>query len=89
VEQALAAAEGVDLVLCTSIHAGLSGQKFVPVALDRTADLRRLLPADVSVQVDRGFIFAVSPPSGRRGQTRSSRAAGFFRTRIPAPSPAS
>lgn len=53
-EQAAAAADGADLVLCMSIHTGLSGQEFMPEALDRIADLRRLLPGDVSVQVDGG-----------------------------------
>ena len=41
-------------MLCMSIHPGLSGQEFMPEALDRIADLRRLLPGDVSVQVDGG-----------------------------------
>jgi ribulose-phosphate 3-epimerase len=54
VERAVAAAVGVDLVLLMSIHPGLSGQEFMPDALGRIAALRRLLPKDVSVQVDGG-----------------------------------
>lgn len=54
VERAVAAAERADLVLCMSIHPGLSGQKFMPEALARITELRRLLPADVAVQVDGG-----------------------------------
>ena len=54
VEDAVAAAEGVDLVLCMSIHPGYSGQAFMPDALDRIARLRELLPADVRIQVDGG-----------------------------------
>jgi ribulose-phosphate 3-epimerase len=38
-----------------SIHPGLSGQEFVPDALDRIAGLRRLLPDEVAVQADGGI----------------------------------
>jgi ribulose-phosphate 3-epimerase len=55
VEHAVAAAEGVDLVLCMSIHPGYSGQAFMPEALDRIARLRELLPTGVRVQVDGGI----------------------------------
>ena len=55
VEDAAAAAEGVDLVLCMSIHPGYSGQAFMPEALERIARLRALLPDDVRVQVDGGI----------------------------------
>jgi len=58
VEEAVEAAEGADLVLCMSIHPGLSGQEFVPEALDRIAELRRLLSDDISVQVDGGVHLA-------------------------------
>jgi ribulose-phosphate 3-epimerase len=54
VEQALAAAEGADLILCMSIHPGLSGQELMPEALDRVTELRRRLPSSVPVQVDGG-----------------------------------
>ncbi len=55
VARAAAAAETADLALCMSIHPGLSGQKFMPEALGRIAELRRLLPAEVHVQVDGGI----------------------------------
>jgi ribulose-phosphate 3-epimerase len=55
VEDAVAAAEGADLVLCMSIHPGYSGQAFMPEALARIARLRELLPADVRIQVDGGI----------------------------------
>ena len=54
VAQAAAAAEGADLALCMSIHPGLSGQKFMPEAFDRIAELRRVLADSVLVQVDGG-----------------------------------
>jgi len=54
VARAAGAAEGVDLALCMSIHPGLSGQKFMPEALARIADLRRSVPGTVLVQVDGG-----------------------------------
>jgi ribulose-phosphate 3-epimerase len=55
VEDAAAAAEGVDLVLCMSIHPGYSGQAFMPEAIERIARLRSLVPAGVRVQVDGGI----------------------------------
>jgi len=55
VEEAAAAAEGADLVLCMSIHPGYSGQEFMPAALDRIERLRLLLPDDVRIQVDGGI----------------------------------
>ena len=53
-EHVAAAADGVDLVLCMSIHPGYSGQAFMPHTLDRVATLRKLLPPAVHVQVDGG-----------------------------------
>jgi ribulose-phosphate 3-epimerase len=55
VEDVAAAAAGVDLVLCMSIHPGYSGQEFMPEALERVAELRSLLPSEVQVQVDGGI----------------------------------
>jgi ribulose-phosphate 3-epimerase len=55
VDDAIAAADGVDLVLCMSIHPGYSGQAFMPEALDRIGRLRELLPDGVRLQVDGGI----------------------------------
>ncbi|HSJ93798.1 MAG TPA: ribulose-phosphate 3-epimerase [Gaiellaceae bacterium] len=55
VEDAVAAAEGADLVLCMSIEPGYSGQRFMPDALPRIERLRELLPDHVRVQVDGGI----------------------------------
>jgi len=55
VDAALAAADGVDLVLCMSIHPGYSGQAFLPESLDRIRALRERLSDDVFVQVDGGI----------------------------------
>lgn len=55
VSDAVAAAGGVDLVLCMSIHPGYSGQAFMPDALGRIEELRAALPAGVHVQVDGGI----------------------------------
>ena len=43
-----------DLVLCMSIEPGYSGQSFMPEALGRIRELKRLLP-DVPIQVDGGI----------------------------------
>jgi ribulose-phosphate 3-epimerase len=55
VEDAAAAAEGFDLVLCMSIHPGYSGQELMREAPARIARLRSLLPEHVRVQVDGGI----------------------------------
>ena len=54
VARAAEAAESADLALCMSIHPGLSGQSFMPEALERIAELRRSVPGTVLVQVDGG-----------------------------------
>jgi ribulose-phosphate 3-epimerase len=51
---AAAAADGVDLVLCMSIHPGYSGQPFMPEAIDRVRQLRALLPDGTHIEVDGG-----------------------------------
>jgi ribulose-phosphate 3-epimerase len=53
-EEVAAVADGVDLVLCMSIHPGYSGQAFMPETYDRVRRLRELIPAETHVQVDGG-----------------------------------
>jgi ribulose-phosphate 3-epimerase len=67
VEDAAAAAEGADLVLCMSIHPGYSGQQFMPGSLERIARLRELLPAGVRVQVDGGVNNTTIGPAHEAG----------------------
>ena len=55
VSDAVGAADGVDLVLCMSIHPGYSGQAFMPESIDRIRELRGSLPTGVRVQVDGGI----------------------------------
>jgi ribulose-phosphate 3-epimerase len=55
VEDAVAAADGADLVLLMSIHPGYSGQEFMPEAVGRIERLRELLPSGVRIQVDGGI----------------------------------
>ena len=54
-EDAAAAAEGFDIVLCMSIEPGYSGQPFMPEALPRISRLRELLGDGVPIQVDGGI----------------------------------
>jgi len=54
-EQAAAAADGFDIVLCMSIEPGYSGQEFMPDAIDRIRRLRALLPEGRAIQVDGGI----------------------------------
>jgi ribulose-phosphate 3-epimerase len=67
VEDAVAASEGVDIVLCMSIHPGYSGQAFMPDALERIAALRSALSAGIRIQVDGGI---------NRDTARAAREAG-------------
>jgi ribulose-phosphate 3-epimerase len=55
VEDAVAAANGVDLVLCMSIEPGYSGQEFLEGSLERIRWTRDHLPAEVQLQVDGGI----------------------------------
>jgi ribulose-phosphate 3-epimerase len=43
-----------DIVLCMGIHPGYSGQPFREETFDRVEELRRLLPAEIPIQVDGG-----------------------------------
>jgi ribulose-phosphate 3-epimerase len=54
-EHVAAIADGVDIVLCMSIHPGYSGQEFMPATFDRLRRLRASLPPDVPIQVDGGI----------------------------------
>jgi ribulose-phosphate 3-epimerase len=67
VEDAVAAADGADLVLCMSIHPGYSGQQFMPDALERIERVRELLPAEVRVQVDGGLNAETIPAAREAG----------------------
>lgn len=78
VERAVAAAEGADLVLCMSVHPGLSGQAFMPGALARIAELRRLLPDDVAVQVDGGVNLATIAAAREAGASLLVSGSGVF-----------
>jgi ribulose-phosphate 3-epimerase len=53
-EQVAAVADGVDLVLCMSIHPGYSGQPFQEATYDRVRRLRAALPDETCIQVDGG-----------------------------------
>jgi ribulose-phosphate 3-epimerase len=67
VEDAVAAAESADLVLCMSIHPGYSGQEFMPDALERISRLRARLPAAVRIQVDGGIHHDTIGPAREAG----------------------
>jgi ribulose-phosphate 3-epimerase len=54
-EQAAAASDGFDIVLCMSIEPGYSGQEFMPEAIERIRRLRALLPEGRRIQVDGGI----------------------------------
>ncbi len=72
VTDAVAAAQGVDLVLCMSIHPGYSGQRFLPDAIGRIRELREALPDEVLVQVD-GGVTAENVGVGARGGRQPDR----------------
>jgi ribulose-phosphate 3-epimerase len=54
-EDAVAASQPFDLVLCMSIEPGYSGQPFMPEAIPRIRRLRELLGDVVPIQVDGGI----------------------------------
>ena len=67
VEDAAAASEDADLVLCMSIHPGYSGQVFMPEALERIGRLRSLVPDGVRIQVDGGINRETIPAAREAG----------------------
>jgi ribulose-phosphate 3-epimerase len=78
VEHAVGAADGADIVLCMSIHPGLSGQELMPEALDRVAELRTLLPAGVAIQVDGGIHLETIAAARRAGADLLVSGSGVF-----------
>jgi ribulose-phosphate 3-epimerase len=73
-----AAAEGVELVLCMSIHPGYSGQKFLPESLDRLRTVRAALPPEVYVQVDGGVNDETIRPAHEAGADLLVTATAIF-----------
>jgi ribulose-phosphate 3-epimerase len=78
VERAVAVAEGADVVLCMSVHPGLSGQEFMPAAPARITELRRLLPDDVAVQVDGGVRLGTIAMAREAGASLLVSGSGVF-----------
>jgi ribulose-phosphate 3-epimerase len=73
-----AAADGVDLVLCMSIHPGYSGQQFLPESLDRLRTVRSALPPEVYVQVDGGVNEKTIRPAREAGADLLVAATAIF-----------
>lgn len=48
-------AEVVDFVLVMTVNPGFAGQKLIVAALEKIPELRRVLPADVAIEVDGGI----------------------------------
>ena len=70
VADVVARVEGVDLVLCMSIHPGYSGQAFMPEALERIRELREALGGRLSTC--RSTAASRQTTSGRRAKRASS-----------------
>ena len=73
-----ARADGVDLVLCMSIHPGYSGQQFLPESLDRLRTVRAALPPEVYVQVDGGINDETIEPAHEAGADLLVAATAIF-----------
>jgi ribulose-phosphate 3-epimerase len=79
-----AAAAGVDLVLCMSIHPGYSGQEFLPESIDRLGALRSALAEGVRVQVDGGIKAENARAAHEAGADLLVAASGIFGAPDPA-----
>jgi ribulose-phosphate 3-epimerase len=49
------AGDALDLALCMSVNPGWGGQSFIPHSLDKLAQMRAALPAQVALEVDGGI----------------------------------
>jgi ribulose-phosphate 3-epimerase len=77
-EAVAGSAEGVELVLCMSIHPGYSGQAFLPESLDRLRIVREALPPHVHVQVDGGINGETIRPAHEAGADLLVAATAIF-----------
>ena len=84
VADAVAAADGADLVLCMSIHPGYSGQAFMPDAPARIAELRSALPTSTRIQVDGGINRETAPAARAAGADLLVAGSAVFRSDDPA-----
>jgi ribulose-phosphate 3-epimerase len=78
VDDVVAVADAVDIVLCMSIEPGYSGQEFMPEALERIKRTRELLPEHVHVQVDGGVNNETVRPAYDAGATLLVAATAIF-----------
>jgi ribulose-phosphate 3-epimerase len=78
-----AAADGVELVNCMSVHPGYSGQAFMPESIERVRVLRGRLPDGVRIQVDGGVAPGNVPALREAGATLLVAATSIFGARDP------
>ena len=78
VADAVAVADGFDLVLCMSVHPGYSGQAFIPESIERVRRLADLLSDGTPIQVDGGIGRDNAPALGGAGATLFVAASAIF-----------
>lgn len=71
-------ADGVDLVLCMTVHPGFGGQSFMPAVLDKVRALHARRP-DLAIEVDGGLGPSTVGPSAAAGATLIVAGTSVFR----------
>jgi ribulose-phosphate 3-epimerase len=62
-----AVAHEIDLVLCMTVNPGWGGQPFIEGSISKLEELRRVVPAEVPIEVDGGIDSATAPRCAAAG----------------------
>jgi ribulose-phosphate 3-epimerase len=74
----------VDQALCMTVNPGWGGQAFIPRSLDKIRRLRRLVGADVELEVDGGIDAHTAGPCAEAGATLFVAGTAIFGAQDPA-----
>ena len=74
----------IDNLLCMTVNPGWGGQAFITASIGRIVRLRKLLPADVAIEVDGGIDAKTAGPCAEAGATLFVAGSAVFGSPDPA-----
>ncbi len=77
-------AHDIDMLLCMTVNPGWGGQEFIEHSIEKLERLRRMLPAEVAIEVDGGIDAATAPRCATAGASLFVAGSAVFDTADPA-----